>query len=69
MSKKRSQTKPEITKQPRVNGIKVKVLQNHNCEIAGKKLTLKKGEQLILTPFQFKILSNSNLSVKLIEAL
>jgi len=44
------------------------VLESHACEIAGKRMNLVKGAKVQLTPFQFKILSNPNLTVKIIQA-
>jgi len=45
------------------------VLETHTCEIIGKRLNLKKGEKVKLTPFQFQVLSNSNLLKKIVQAI
>jgi|GEM_PF-2582966 len=49
--------------------INVLVLENHSCEIAGKKLDLKKGAKVQLTPFQFQVLSNPSLTQKIVQAI
>lgn len=45
------------------------VLGNHFCEIAGKRLDLKKGDKVQLTPFQFQVLSNPNLTQRIVRAI
>jgi len=50
------------------NEVTALVLENHICEIAGKRLDLKKGEKINLTPFQFQVLSSPNLANKIVAA-
>lgn len=59
---------PVIESKPATTLISVLVLQNYSCEIAGVKLNLEKGQKVKLTPFQFRVLSNPNLTQKIVQA-
>jgi hypothetical protein len=49
--------------------VNVLVLESHACEIAGKRLDMKKGAKIQITPFQFQVLSNPNLNQKIVQAI
>lgn len=61
------------SKQAETNETKVLVnalvLENHTCEIAGKRLDLKKGDKVQLTKFQFQVLSNPNLTQRIVQVI
>jgi hypothetical protein len=62
-------SKNPIQKPAESKTVNVLVLGNHSCEIAGKRLDLKKGDKVQLTPFQFQVLSNPNLTRKIVQAI
>lgn len=49
--------------------VNVLVLESHACEIAGKRLDLKKGAKIQITPFQVQVLANPNLNRKYVQVI